>query len=148
MKWMIASDIHGSAKYCRAMLARFDEEGAERLLLRGAGDRAYDGIAHDVAVPIDHIGSGIGKDVGGELAGIAIGVKVHVLVGRALLGKHILCLRDRRLVAVQREGVDADERAALLRQLLVQRVQLGKLAYAGIAGGEPEIHDGDGVGGK
>ena len=31
MKWMIASDIHGSAKYCRAMLARFDEEGAERL---------------------------------------------------------------------------------------------------------------------
>ena len=33
MKWMIASDIHGSAKYCRAMLARFDAEGAQRLLL-------------------------------------------------------------------------------------------------------------------
>ena len=35
MKWMIASDIHGSAKFCRAMLQRFEAEGADRLLLLG-----------------------------------------------------------------------------------------------------------------
>lgn len=33
MKWMIASDIHGSAYYCQAMLDAYDREGAERLLL-------------------------------------------------------------------------------------------------------------------
>ena len=31
---------------------------------------------------------------------------------------------------------------------LVQRVQIGKLAHAGITGGEPEIHYGDGVAGE
>lgn len=46
MKWMIASDIHGSAKYCRAMLERFDEEGAERLLL--LGDLLYHGPRNDL----------------------------------------------------------------------------------------------------
>ena len=35
MKWMIASDIHGSAKWCRAMLDAFDRESADRLLLGG-----------------------------------------------------------------------------------------------------------------
>ena len=42
--------------------------------------------------------------------------------------------------------LDADEGAALLRKLFVQCVQLSKLAHAGVAGGEPEIHHGDGVG--
>ena len=37
---------------------------------------------------------------------------------------------------------------ALPRKLLVQRVQLGKLSHAGIASGEPEIHDSDGVAGE
>lgn len=46
MKWMIASDIHGSAKYCRAMLARFDAEGAQRLLL--LGDLLYHGPRNDL----------------------------------------------------------------------------------------------------
>ena len=46
MKLIIASDIHGSAKYCRAMLARFDEEGAERLLL--LGDLLYHGPRNDL----------------------------------------------------------------------------------------------------
>ena len=41
MKWMIASDIHGSASYCRQMLDRFDEEQADRLLL--LGDLLYHG---------------------------------------------------------------------------------------------------------
>lgn len=35
MKWMIASDIHGSAYYCRELLAAFEREKANRLLLLG-----------------------------------------------------------------------------------------------------------------
>ena len=35
MKIMIASDIHGSAHYCRRMLDAFDREDADRLLLLG-----------------------------------------------------------------------------------------------------------------
>ena len=41
MKWMIASDIHGSARWCREMLAAYEREGAERLLL--LGDILYHG---------------------------------------------------------------------------------------------------------
>ena len=41
MKIMIASDIHGSALYCRRLLERFDEEGADKLLL--LGDLLYHG---------------------------------------------------------------------------------------------------------
>ena len=40
-KIMIASDIHGSAYYCRQMLERFKEEKAERLVL--LGDILYHG---------------------------------------------------------------------------------------------------------
>ena len=32
MKWMIASDIHGSAYYARQLLDAFDRSGANRLL--------------------------------------------------------------------------------------------------------------------
>lgn len=46
MKWMIASDIHGSAKYCQEMLRRFEEEGADRLLL--LGDLLYHGPRNDL----------------------------------------------------------------------------------------------------
>ncbi len=46
MKWMIASDIHGSAKYCRQMLERFEEEKADRLLL--LGDLLYHGPRNDL----------------------------------------------------------------------------------------------------
>ena len=41
MKWMIASDIHGSALFCRRLLAAFDREGADRLVL--LGDLLYHG---------------------------------------------------------------------------------------------------------
>ena len=41
MKLMVASDIHGSAHYCRALLAAFDAEQADRLLL--LGDLLYHG---------------------------------------------------------------------------------------------------------
>ena len=33
MKYMFASDIHGSAYYCRKMLEAYREEKAERLVL-------------------------------------------------------------------------------------------------------------------
>ena len=41
MKWMIASDIHGSAYYCEQMTAAFHREKADRLLL--LGDLLYHG---------------------------------------------------------------------------------------------------------
>jgi hypothetical protein len=41
MKILIASDIHGSAKWCREMLNCFNKEGAERLVL--LGDILYHG---------------------------------------------------------------------------------------------------------
>ncbi|MCI8622036.1 MAG: phosphodiesterase [Provencibacterium sp.] len=46
MKWMIASDIHGSAPNCAAMLERFRVEGAERLIL--LGDLLYHGPRNDL----------------------------------------------------------------------------------------------------
>ena len=36
MKWMIASDLHGSAYYCKKMVEAFEREGADRLLMLGA----------------------------------------------------------------------------------------------------------------
>lgn len=35
MKWMIASDVHGSAYYCKKLLEAFAAEGADRLVLLG-----------------------------------------------------------------------------------------------------------------
>ena len=46
MKYMIASDIHGSALYCRQMLERYDEERADRLIL--LGDILYHGPRNDL----------------------------------------------------------------------------------------------------
>lgn len=46
MKWMIASDIHGSAYYCEKMLAAFAAEKADRLLL--LGDLLYHGPRNDL----------------------------------------------------------------------------------------------------
>lgn len=46
MKLMIASDIHGSARWCRAMLKAWREEGAEKLLL--LGDLLYHGPRNDL----------------------------------------------------------------------------------------------------
>ena len=46
MKLMIASDIHGSAYYCKALLERFDAEQAHRLLL--LGDILYHGPRNDL----------------------------------------------------------------------------------------------------
>ena len=46
MKWMIASDLHGSAYYCRKMLEAFEGEGADRLFL--LGDLLYHGPRNDL----------------------------------------------------------------------------------------------------
>lgn len=46
MKLMIASDLHGSAYYCRQMLEAFAREGAEKLLL--LGDLLYHGPRNDL----------------------------------------------------------------------------------------------------
>lgn len=46
MNIMVASDIHGSARYCREMLAAFDREQADRLLL--LGDILYHGPRNDL----------------------------------------------------------------------------------------------------
>lgn len=46
MKIMIASDIHGSAFYCRKMIEAFERENAEKLLL--LGDILYHGPRNDL----------------------------------------------------------------------------------------------------
>ena len=51
MKLMIASDIHGSAYYCKKMLEAFDRENAARLLL--LGDILYHGPRNDL--PRDYV---------------------------------------------------------------------------------------------
>ena len=50
MKYMFASDIHGSAYYCRKMLEAFEAEGASRLFL--LGDLLYHGPRNDL--PADY----------------------------------------------------------------------------------------------
>jgi putative phosphoesterase len=46
MKWLIASDIHGSAYYCKKLLEVFEKEGADRILL--LGDILYHGPRNDL----------------------------------------------------------------------------------------------------
>jgi len=46
LKFMIASDIHGSAYYCRRMLEAFRDEQADRLVL--LGDILYHGPRNDL----------------------------------------------------------------------------------------------------
>ena len=46
MKYMFASDIDGSAYYCRKMLEAYDKEGASRLVL--LGDILYHGPRNDL----------------------------------------------------------------------------------------------------
>lgn len=46
MKWMIGSDIHGSAYYCEKLLEAYDREKADRLVL--LGDILYHGPRNDL----------------------------------------------------------------------------------------------------
>ncbi len=63
MKWLIASDIHGSAFYCKKLMDAFEREGADRLLL--LGDILYHGPRNDL--PRDYAP----KDVISMLNGIS-----------------------------------------------------------------------------
>lgn len=62
MKYMFASDIHGSAYYCRKLLEVYRQSGAERLIL--LGDLLYHGPRNDL--PRDYAP----KEVIGMLNGI------------------------------------------------------------------------------
>lgn len=66
MKWMIASDIHGSAYYCRMMLDRYAAEGAGRLLL--LGDILYHGPRNDL--PRDYAPKRVAEMLNGVKNGI------------------------------------------------------------------------------
>ncbi len=46
MRWMIASDIHGSAYWCRELMEAYEREKADRLLL--LGDLLYHGPRNDL----------------------------------------------------------------------------------------------------
>lgn len=46
MKWMIASDIHGSAYWCRRLVEKYKEEKADRLII--LGDILYHGPRNDL----------------------------------------------------------------------------------------------------
>lgn len=46
MKWIIASDLHGSAYYCRKLLERIESEKADKVLL--LGDLLYHGPRNDL----------------------------------------------------------------------------------------------------
>jgi len=46
MKWLIASDIHGSAFYCKKLIDAYREEKADRILL--LGDVLYHGPRNDL----------------------------------------------------------------------------------------------------
>ena len=78
------------------------DELLQRFRLLLFRDGAYDGLTHDIAAAVDHIGGGIGKDVGSKFSRLTVGVKIHILIGGALLGQHVLRLGNRCLVAVQR----------------------------------------------
>lgn len=46
MKWIIASDIHGSKYYCEKLIEKFNEEKADKILL--LGDILYHGPRNDL----------------------------------------------------------------------------------------------------
>ena len=46
MKWLIASDIHGSADFCRELINAYRREGADKMLL--LGDVLYHGPRNDL----------------------------------------------------------------------------------------------------
>ena len=46
MKWLIASDIHGSAYYCEKLISAFNKEKADKMIL--LGDILYHGPRNDL----------------------------------------------------------------------------------------------------
>ncbi len=70
MKYVIASDIHGSAKYCRLLKERFLEENAEKLIL--LGDLLYHGARNALPPEYNTL----------ETAGILNGLKAYIICVR------------------------------------------------------------------
>ncbi|MBQ2899657.1 MAG: phosphodiesterase [Oscillospiraceae bacterium] len=70
MKLMIASDIHGSAFYCKEMLKAFENEHADKILL--LGDILYHGPRNDL--PKDYAPK--------EVISMLNGIKEHILCVR------------------------------------------------------------------
>ena len=50
MKWIIASDLHGSAHYCRQLLEAWKREEAPRMLF--LGDLLYHGPRNELPFPV------------------------------------------------------------------------------------------------
>lgn len=117
MKWMIASDLHGSATFCAQMLEAFDREGADRLLL--LGDLLYHGPRNDLPegyapkTVIDLLNAR--KDVIFCVRGnCEAEVDQMVLSFPVLAESMLLCESGRMIVATH--GHHADEIAAPLAQ--------------------------------
>ena len=70
MKWMIASDLHGSARCCREMLEALRRESADRLVL--LGDLLYHGPRNDFPEEYDTR----------AVTALLNGVKDHILAVR------------------------------------------------------------------
>ena len=65
MKWMIASDLHGSYYYAQQLQQAFEREQADRLLFLADRKLAYDGPPAAFAgfdVPAGAIGTDTGAD--------------------------------------------------------------------------------------
>ena len=126
-----------------ALSKRLIDQLVERLALLSGVDAAHDWLSHDVAVLVDHVGGRERVQVGGELSGLAVRLKPDVLIRHALLGKHVLGIGHLVFVAIERKGINAHDLAALLGKLLVELLQIAQLSHARLAGGKPEVHDGD-----
>ena len=81
MKLVIASDIHGSAYYCRKLLERLEEEKEDRLIL--LGDVLYHGPRNDL--PKDYAPK--------EVIAMLNPLKEKILCVRGNCDK--MCIRDR-----------------------------------------------------
>jgi len=91
MKLMIASDIHGSAYFCRRLAERFEAERADKLLLLG------DSLLVLYLVPAA-IGAGVAKLLHASvLVGAALGCcALSFVLNGFMLWVHLLVARARR----------------------------------------------------
>lgn len=91
MKYMFASDVHGSAFYCRKMLEAFETEKADRLVL--LGDLLYHGPRNDL--PKEYAP----KQVISMLRFIQLYLIRHILV----IATAIICHQRKKMMAEGRQ---------------------------------------------
>lgn len=102
MKWMIASDIHGSEYYCRKLLEAYEREQANRLLL--LGDILYHGPRNDLPREYNPKGviamlNGKKKDIVGVRGNCDTEVDQMVLEFPIMAEYCILCAGERAIFA-------------------------------------------------